>query len=255
VFTWLASAANAILTNLRFLAKGSAELAIATVGAVNVPASNAEQSNRNFRLVGTRTGNSYFLCAGSQAVSKFVLRFASTCPGAPQKIPGGLCRMISDPVFFATRPETPADQPFLLELYASTRQEELDALDWSGAARKTFLEIQFKAQQQGYRAAFPLAEFSITLLGNTPIGHIVVNRSENDIRLVDIAVLPGHRGLGAGTTLIGNLLREAAAAGKPVRLSVLKGQRALTLYHRLGFRKVKDDGVRDQMEWRADRIY
>ena len=154
----------------------------------------------------------------------------------------------------ALRPQGPADGPFLLELYASIRQEELDAMGLPAAAREAFVKMQFKAWQQGYEAAFPRAQFAIILMGDQAVGHIVVNRAGDEFRLVDIAVLPAHRGRGIGTALVQRLLREAAAAQKPVRLSVLRGQRAFRLYQRLGFEKTGEAGVRDQMEWRGDQL-
>ncbi len=111
--------------------------------------------------------------------------------------------------------------------------------------------MQFNAQQQGYRAAFPRAEFLIITIDNKAAGRVVVNRTEEEIRLVDVAVLPAHRGRGIGTEVIQGVLREAATAGKPVRLSVIKGQRAFRLYQRLGFRKTGEAAMREQMEWRG----
>jgi GNAT superfamily N-acetyltransferase len=150
------------------------------------------------------------------------------------------------------RPEGPADAPFLLEVYASTRQEELEVTGWPAEMREAFVRMQFNAQRQGYLAAFPRAEFAIILSGGHPVGRIVIDRSENGFLLVDIALLPAHRGRGIGTALVQGLLREAAAAHKPVRLSVIKGQRAYRLYQRLGFVKTGEDGLRDQMEWRGE---
>jgi GNAT superfamily N-acetyltransferase len=137
-----------------------------------------------------------------------------------------------------TRPQTPADTPFLLEVYAGTRREELDAAGWPDATREAFVEMQFQAQQQGYRAAFPHAEW------------MVVHRGADAFRLVDMALLPAHRGCGIGKALIEKLLREAAVARKPVRLSVLKGLRAMHLYQRLGFKIIGEDSLRHEMEWK-----
>jgi ribosomal protein S18 acetylase RimI-like enzyme len=160
--------------------------------------------------------------------------------------------MPADPLPIALRPETPADGAFLLELYASTRKEEMEAFGWPETTRKAFLGMQFAAQQQAYRAAFPLAEFSVITLGGQDVGRMVVHRGEAEFRLVDIAVMPEHRGQGIGTRLIEDLLRSAKAAGKPVGLSVLKGQRPVSLYQRLGFRKTGEDILRLRMEWRGE---
>jgi ribosomal protein S18 acetylase RimI-like enzyme len=162
--------------------------------------------------------------------------------------------MPANPVATVLRPEEPADVPFLLEVYASTRQEELDAMGWPPSVREAFVKMQFNAQQQGYRTTFPQAEFAIILHRDQAIGRIVIDRAETGILLVDLALLPAHRGRGIGTALVKDLLREAAAAQKPVRLSVIKGQRAFSLYQRLGFKKTGEAGWRDQMEWRGDRL-
>jgi ribosomal protein S18 acetylase RimI-like enzyme len=162
--------------------------------------------------------------------------------------------IVRAPANFATislRPEGPADGPFLLEVYASTRQEELEAVGWPAAAREAFVRMQFNAQQQGYRAAFPGAEFAIIMSDGQPVGRVVVNRDESELRVVDIALLPAHRGRGLGTALMRELMREAARVQKRVRLSVIKGQRACQLYQRLGFEKTGEDSLRWQMEWRA----
>jgi ribosomal protein S18 acetylase RimI-like enzyme len=151
------------------------------------------------------------------------------------------------------RPEGRVDEAFLLELYAGTREDERVAMGWPDGTWKAFVGMQFNAQQKGYRAVFPNAEFSIILTGDQTIGRMIVNRAEDEIRLVDLAVLPGRRGRGIGTALIQNLLREAAASGKPARLSAIKGQRALQLYQRLGFRKTGEDSMRDRMEWRGGK--
>lgn len=152
------------------------------------------------------------------------------------------------------RPERPEDEPFLREVYASTRQEELEASGLPVAMRAAFLDMQFKAQQQGYRGAYPQAEFHIILLGNQPVGRMAANRAAGELRLIDIALLPEHRNQGIGTTLIQKLSTEAAAAGQPLRLSVVKGQRAVHLYQRLGFAKTGESGWRDLMEWRAGKL-
>jgi ribosomal protein S18 acetylase RimI-like enzyme len=161
--------------------------------------------------------------------------------------------MPANPLSIKLRAEEPADAPFLLEVYASTRQEELEATGWPAAMREQFVRMQGNAQQQGYRASYPRAEFAIILRGEEPVGRMVVNRAEDEILLVDIALLPTHCGRGIGTALLRKLLDEAAATAKPVRLSVIRGQRASRLYQRLGFEKTGETEIRDQLEWRHDR--
>jgi GNAT superfamily N-acetyltransferase len=149
------------------------------------------------------------------------------------------------------RPESAEDEPLLFELYAETRAAELDGVGWDPAMRRSFLTMQFKAQRQGYRTMFPEAAFSIIITDDRPAGRIVVNRTEGEIRLVDLVLLPPYRGRGIGTQLLTGLCAQAVEGKKALRLHALKGSRARRLYERLGFRKVDETGVYDQMEWRA----
>lgn len=144
------------------------------------------------------------------------------------------------------------DLPFLRRLYATTRDDELRVLDWSAAQKTRFLDMQFEAQHRHYREHFPDARFELLLLGGEPIGRLYVDRHDDEIRLIDIALVPEHRGRGLGTPLVRELMEEAAADGKCVRIHVERFNRALGLYERLGFRKVEDVGVYYLMEWRPE---
>jgi len=152
------------------------------------------------------------------------------------------------------RPERPDDERFLFDVYASTRQEELDRTGWDAATRAAFLELQFKAMRQGYRAMFPAAEFAVILLAGQPVGRQVVDRTGTEIRLVDVALLPSHRGRGVGTILLRQLLGEAARRNTPVRLHVLKTSRAARLYERVGFCRVGEAGFYDCLEWKPATV-
>ena len=148
------------------------------------------------------------------------------------------------------RPERPQDEAFLFDLYASTRQEELDAWGWPPEMRRSFLEMQFRASQ-GWRQTFPDAESQIVMLDGANAGRLIIHRTREELRVVDIALLPQHRNGGIGTALLQRVFGEAAATRKPLRLKVLKGSRAGRLYARLGFAGVDESGMHIEMEWRA----
>jgi ribosomal protein S18 acetylase RimI-like enzyme len=148
----------------------------------------------------------------------------------------------------ALRPATPDDEAFLLQVYAGTRSAELDGLGWDDNQKLAFVRMQFNAQ----RRCYPEADNRIILLNERPIGRMLVARTEDEILLIDIAVLPEHRNAGIGTSLIRSLLSEAAAAEKPVRLHVFQSSRAVRLYERLGFSTVSSDGAYLEMAWVPD---
>jgi len=148
------------------------------------------------------------------------------------------------------RPIRPEDEAFLYKVYASTREEELAPLEWDAAQKEAFLRMQFLAQHRYYQTYYANDEFLVILQEEQPIGRIYIGRWENEIRLIDIALLPEFRRRGIGTGLLRDLLREGEETGKPVRIHVEKFNPALRLYQRLGFIKIEDQGVYDLMEWK-----
>ena len=53
-------------------------------------------------------------------------------------------------------------------------------------------------------------------------------------------ILPGFQGLGIGTWILRDVLRQAASESQPVRLQVFKANPARRLYSRLGFETVDE---------------
>jgi len=148
------------------------------------------------------------------------------------------------------RAEQAGDDAFLFDVYASTREEELALTNWDPPLRRTFLNQQFSAMRQGYRSMFPTGEFLIIERGGKPAGRMVIHRNATEIRVVDLALLPAHRNQGIGTWLLRQVCAEAAKAGQPVRLCVLKNNRARRWYEQLGFTPLGDREIYDELEWR-----
>ena len=90
------------------------------------------------------------------------------------------------------RPVTPADDAFLFELYASTR-EDIAALGLGDGRRTALLHVQWMAQRNGYRLRFPNAEHQVVLVNGEQVGRLWVAREPGELRLVDISLLPAHR--------------------------------------------------------------
>jgi ribosomal protein S18 acetylase RimI-like enzyme len=98
---------------------------------------------------------------------------------------------------------------------------------------------------------YPDAEHRVVLLSDRPVGRLIVVRGDREILLADIALLPEFRNAGIGARLIKDLCAEAADAGLPVKLQVLKFNRAARLYERLGFHLTGENQTHFQMEWRS----
>lgn len=153
------------------------------------------------------------------------------------------------------RPITPEDEPFLFEVYAGARLEELAQVPWDDAQKEAFLTFQFNAQHQHYQTEFANADFSVILDAGAPVGRLYVDRRVDEIRILDIALLSAHQGRGIGRDLIRDMLAEAAAAGKPVRIYVENYQRrAQALFTSLGFEQTQDHGVSVLMQWQPEAV-
>jgi ribosomal protein S18 acetylase RimI-like enzyme len=150
------------------------------------------------------------------------------------------------------RPITPEDEPFLYELYTSTRLDELATLNWGQSKQDVFLKMQFNAQQNHYQSYLPHANFDIVLLNTKPIGRLYLRKSEEEFHIVDIALLLLYREKGIGSALLESVLNEAAALRRPVRLHVVKTNPAISLYKRFGFYQTDDTGTHFKMEWSND---
>lgn len=145
------------------------------------------------------------------------------------------------------RPVRSNDRDFLLQVYASTRDEELAPVPWTDAEKASFLQQQFDAQSEAY-GAYSDAEFLVILVDGAPAGRLYVARWTDEIRIMDIALLPEFRGRGTGTRLLRDLLGEAARTRRRLSIHVEKHNPALRLYQRLGFAPAAERGVYVLME-------
>jgi ribosomal protein S18 acetylase RimI-like enzyme len=125
------------------------------------------------------------------------------------------------------RPATPADEPFLFDLRRATMDEHLERAGESTDER-------FHWQRLRYR----YNDAHIVCCGSERLGLFKFSRSPDEWTIVQIQILPTHQGRGISAHLVGEFLREADGAGVPVKLSVLKGNRAINLYQRFGFHVV-----------------
>jgi ribosomal protein S18 acetylase RimI-like enzyme len=147
------------------------------------------------------------------------------------------------------RPAVPEDRAFLRAVYGSTRTEELERTDWTDAQKKTFLDHQFAAQDAYYREHYEGATYDVIVVDGWPGGRLYMARWPEEIRIMDIALLPTARGKGVGSALLRELLEEASASGKRVTIHVEHENPAMRLYERLGFRRVEDRPPYVLMEW------
>jgi GNAT superfamily N-acetyltransferase len=147
------------------------------------------------------------------------------------------------------RPVGPGDHDFLIEVYGSTRAEELALVPWTNEQQQAFIRSQFAAQQDHYAKKYPEARHDIILSDSKQVGRLYVARLDHEIRIVDITLLPGERNAGIGSYLIKQLLDEAERTGRAVRIYVEEFNPSLRLFERFGFSRSEQHGIHLLMEW------
>lgn len=139
------------------------------------------------------------------------------------------------------------DHAFLFSLFATVHANDAMGHDkvW-----QSLLPMQFQAQLAQQLATQNKSSLALVCMDQTPIGKCFIEYGQEDIHIIDIALLPDYQRRGIGGHLITRLCEEAAASRRFVSLRVQKTSRALRLYLRLGFEIAKDEGVVYLMQFR-----
>jgi ribosomal protein S18 acetylase RimI-like enzyme len=146
------------------------------------------------------------------------------------------------------RPEEKKDDVFIEALYRSTREAELNFTDWTEEQKKTFVMMQSMAQLAEYKIKYPGAAFRVIIYKKKDVGRFYTWENENEVRLIDITLVPQFRGKGIGSFLLHELIKKSAKDQKKITLHVDPVNPALQLYLRSGFVHIKNNGRYYYME-------
>lgn len=143
------------------------------------------------------------------------------------------------------------DAGFLFQLFVGRSTARFALLGWSDAQLHLMLQMQYRARAEGYAKQFAgLESFMICTADQQPVGEVLIHRSDQEIRIVDICISRDCRKQGIGTQILLKLQREAAAAGSAITLSVDHGNPARRLYERLGFQETGWNALQAEMRWK-----
>ena len=151
------------------------------------------------------------------------------------------------------RPVTDADNPILLDIYASTRAQELATVPWNAEQKNAFVKMQFEAQTQHYKTEHPQANHDLICLADAPVGRLYLDRQAERLHILDITVLPQHRNMSIGSFVLRQILDEASTSRKPVTIYVETFNPSVRLFERLGFQRDQETGLHFLMKWSAAR--
>ena len=148
------------------------------------------------------------------------------------------------------RDEAKADLAFLQELYRSTREEEARKAGFDPRLMRSFLDSQFALQHQHYHSHYrDGGAFWVVEQNGHRIGRLYLHQGPEDLRLVDISLLPSWRGRGYGQALVLAVQALAARRPCPVSLHVYPDNPALRLYQRLDFGVADRSAAHWRLEW------
>ena len=149
------------------------------------------------------------------------------------------------------RAVTPADESFLLQVYAGTRAAEMALTPWDTAQRDAFLQMQFAAQTQSYWSQYPRSVHQIIEADGRPVGRVWVARRDGNIHILDIALLP-ESNADIGAQIVADLMREGEAAQQSVSIYLEAFDPAQSVFEQLGFKPVEQTGFHCLMQWQPD---
>lgn len=133
--------------------------------------------------------------------------------------------------------------------------EDMDLLfEINCAALKDHVRANFGTWDDGFqrrsfwRSTDP-SSHQLFYSGSQPVGFWSVTRDETQIYLARLSFFPRFQNRGLGSFLVRELIAEALASNRALRLQVFLSNRARRLYERLGFRIVRATDTHYHMEF------
>ena len=146
------------------------------------------------------------------------------------------------------------DHPFILKVYRSTREKELLFTYLTEEQKNSFIWMQLTAQLTDYKKNYKGATYQIIVYNRKPAGRLYLWETINEIRILDISLLPEFQGKGIGTEILTNIIKSAKVKNKKVSLHVTHDNPAKNLYKRLGFKKIITSMTHDYMEFKEENL-
>ena len=139
---------------------------------------------------------------------------------------------------FELRAAASDDREFLWEVNRTALRPVVEATwGWDEA-----FQVQYFADH------FTTSDRFIVRVDGVEVGVIQFTVENDHVFLTSVALLPEHQGRGIGTALVNRVLAEGRRHNLPVRLQVLKVNRARRLYERLGFEAYGESETHVRME-------
>lgn len=136
--------------------------------------------------------------------------------------------------------DCPADNAGQLQdIWCQTYAQELGF----AAADDLLLSLQWQGKVQQYDAAHTEQRKLLIQVNTEVVGYIWLGINLEQVSIIDFAILPEYQGRGLGTKALNALFVLLQGAVAVFRLSVIKSNPAVKLYHKHGFTSFDEDDV------------
>ena len=139
------------------------------------------------------------------------------------------------------RPATSSDTEFVrISHHAAYRDVVCRQFGaWDEALQDRFFEEKWIPDQ-----------FEIVLCDGNPCGFLSAEDQPDHIYISEIVIAPQFQGRGIGSRLLSEEMQRGREAKSPLRLQVLRENRAIELYRRLGFKECGTTETHIRMVWK-----
>ena len=109
-------------------------------------------------------------------------------------------------------------------------------------------------QEGFFRETWFAYPHKLVLIDEQPVGVLCIIDKPDCLIIQEIQILPAYQGSGLGTKILKEQIALAKSRGIPIRLRVLRENRAKFLYERLGFAPVEPTDVGFIMELKPSEL-
>lgn len=139
------------------------------------------------------------------------------------------------------RPASPADTEFAREVHHRAYRDVIVRQfgGWDDRQQDAFFEDNWKSGE----------DFEILSCGGEACGYYQEWDHPDFIEPRELVLSPEFQGKGIGSAILKEAIARARERGVPVKIKALRENRALDLYHRLGFRDTGGDATHIELEF------
>lgn len=124
---------------------------------------------------------------------------------------------------------------------------QLNVLCYQDVVVRQFGQWDTDWQEANFDKKWASQDFTVILFDNKPIGILSASSQDNSLFLNEILIHPEYQNQGIGTAMLKQIM---STCDGPIRLQVLKKNRAVSLYQRLGFNVYNTTETHNQLEWK-----